>query len=62
VKPVFTSDSTVFVKELIAAGHCVPVPHVAGVQGELELEGQALYGIQYDKIHGSLTEIRATGN
>ena len=59
VKPVFMSDSTVLVMELIAAGHCVAVPHVAGEGGA---PGQALCWIQYAKIHGSLTEMRATGN
>ena len=48
VKPVFMSDSTALVKELIADGHCVATPHVAGVQGDL----QALYGIQYTRFKG----------
>ena len=43
VKPVFMSDSIVSLTELIAAGHCVAVPHVAGEGGE---PGQALCGIQ----------------
>jgi hypothetical protein len=47
------SDSIALVMELIAAGHCVAVPHVAGEGGEPK---QALCWIQYDKIHGSLTE------
>jgi hypothetical protein len=53
VKPVFRSDSIVSLTELIAAGHCVAVPHVAGEGGE---PGQALCGIQYAKNHGSLTK------
>ena len=53
VKPVFMSDSTASVTELIAAGHCVAVPHVAGEGGE---PGQALCGIQHAKNHGSLTK------
>ena len=56
VKPVFMSDTIASVTELISAGHCVAVPHVAGVGGPPALLGQALCGIQYDKIHGSLTE------
>jgi hypothetical protein len=50
VKPVFMSDTTASVTELIAAGHCVAVPHVAGVDCPSRL--QALCGIQYDKRHG----------
>jgi hypothetical protein len=60
VKPVFMSDSIVSLTELIAAGHCVAVPHVAVERGE-----QALCGIQYDKSHGSLIETHgasSTGN
>jgi hypothetical protein len=59
VKPVFMSDSRVSVTALIAAVHfvpAVPVPHVAGVGGPPLLPGQALCGIQCDKVHASLTE------
>jgi hypothetical protein len=56
VKPVFMADSVASVTELIAAGHsCVPVQHVAPPPV------QALCGIQYDKVHASLTE-RDEGN
>ena len=61
VKPVFMSDSTASVTELIAGGHCVVVPHVAGDCFPPVLLGQALCGIQYGKNHGSLTE-RDEGN
>ncbi len=47
VKPVFMSDTTASVTELIPAGHCVAVPHVAGVDSPPTL--QALCGTQYDK-------------
>ena len=33
VAPVFKSHSAASVTELIAAGHCVAVPHVAGEGG-----------------------------
>ncbi len=59
LKPLFISDAIASVTELIAAWHCVravPLPHVAGVLLSSVSEGQALCGIQYDKIHGSLTE------
>ena len=32
VKPVFMSDSIVSLTELIATGHCVAVPHDAGLR------------------------------
>ena len=62
--PVFKSHSAASSTELIAAGHCVPVPHVAGEAVCWGLLGQALCWRQYDKSHGSLTEreMRATGN
>jgi hypothetical protein len=52
VKPVFMSDTTASVTELIAAGHCVAVPHVAGVGCPPRLHAvytTTLCGIQYDK-------------
>ena len=54
VKPVFRSDSIVSLTELIAAGHFVLLPHVAGVGCPPAL--QTLWEIQNGKIHGSLTE------
>jgi hypothetical protein len=60
VKPVFMSDSTASVTELIAAGHCVPVPHVAGVGSPPPV--QALWGIQHDTSWVTDREMRATGN
>ena len=55
LKPVFMSENIASVMELIAAGHCVIAPHVAGV-GPPWAGMQALCGIQYDKVHASLTE------
>ena len=55
VKPAFMSDTIASVTELIAAGHGVVVPHVVGVRDPPALLGQALCGIQDDKIHVSLT-------
>jgi hypothetical protein len=56
VKPVFMSDTTASLKELIALKHAA-VPHDAGVKSSLSSVGQELCGMT---SHGSLTGTRAT--
>ena len=50
-KPVFMTDSTVSVMELIAAGHAVAVPHDAGVRSHPTPVGQALCGMAHVTSH-----------